>query len=302
MTAAADMKEWPVSEAVVIVLVIAVILIGVRLAMLRSRGGGGFAAYLSSLKWPDNWKDFLDLLSKTAVALIAALISYFFYDVSKALEDRRADIDFYLKNIPQDTSDKNWAMKLNILSGYCYEKRDSTRIPNKAVLDNMCRQLSAVTQKLQQDEADQKASASGSKHGSDSSAAPPPPVKLDSSEIKTQTVLLPAAEAGGQDADTGNWFAVVASVPLANQASLPGLVDQIKSRSNGWDVCVYQTMISNSYAITSGPRKSEADAKARARQFRINGWVPDAFAQPDRQWKFFAVPGSHESGAGYCGP
>ncbi len=290
---------------VISVLVVAALLIGLQLALvLLRRPDGSLWSYLSGLKWPDNWKDFLDLLSKTAVAIIGVLISYFFYDVSKALEDRRTDIDFYLKNIPPDITDTNWAMKLNILSGYCYEKRDKTTTQEKTVIGNMCVQLSGLTKKLQAEDAAQKAAPTGhEKDGHPTLVAPPAPVKLDSPDIKTQNTLLPAAEAGDALTDSDKWFSVVASVPLANADSLPGLVDQIKSFSTGLDVCVYKTVVSNSYAITSGGRKSEADAKARARVFRLNGWVPDAFAQPDRQWKFYPVPKTtNESSNSFCGP
>jgi hypothetical protein len=104
----------------------------------------------------------------------------------------------------------------------------------------------------------------------------------------TQNFALAASESAGP-ASGDRWYAVVASVPL----SQPGAVHQLAADLNqrlqkaglpANDVHVYRTRVSNSFAITSGREKSEADAKARVRMLRQSGQVPDAFAQPNRGW------------------
>ncbi len=110
----------------------------------------------------------------------------------------------------------------------------------------------------------------------------------NSDAATSQNAGVAASEASEPAGVAANWYAVVASVPLAQAASVPQLVASlnIKLKQGGAfnDIHVYCTRISRSIALTSGREKSEAQAKGRARLLRNLGLINDAFAQPDRNW------------------
>jgi len=86
----------------------------------------------------------------------------------------------------------------------------------------------------------------------------------------------------------GRWFAVVATV--STQPEAERLVHELEAREppelrDGSSLSLYKTKISNSFAITVGRDLSKAEALRRTRVARDSGWVPDAFAQRDREWQ-----------------
>jgi hypothetical protein len=114
-----------------------------------------------------------------------------------------------------------------------------------------------------------------------------PKAFLNSATAAAQNAGVAAAEAA-RPAASGRWFAVVGTLPRSAPGAVHDLAAQLNARLLGaglpdGDVHVYRTRISNSFALTSGADKTEAEARARAKMLRRAGFS-DAFAQPDREW------------------
>jgi hypothetical protein len=98
--------------------------------------------------------------------------------------------------------------------------------------------------------------------------------------------LEEATSAGG----TGQWFAVLASLPGNNEAaakaSANAMWQQWKSKGGGEiPIKLYRTKISNNFAIVAGtaaPQDRASDLVRKAKQWGVAG---DAFAQQDKAWK-----------------
>lgn len=91
---------------------------------------------------------------------------------------------------------------------------------------------------------------------------------------------------------TGQWFAVLASLPGNNEAAAKARANAMQQQwqSKGGEVPIklYKTRISNNFAIVAGdaaPQDKAADRVRKAKQWGVAG---DAFAQQDKEWT--AVP------------
>ncbi|HVZ29962.1 MAG TPA: hypothetical protein VG839_06180 [Asticcacaulis sp.] len=271
--------------------------------------GVNFSKYFGSLKWPDNWKDFVDLLSKTVVASVSAIVGVIVWEIShiqeaetkkraateaershqldeiqqtidnhrQSMTEGRETITLFLTYMPKDSSDPQLSLKLNTLNSYCQTADNSDTI---SIF--VCKQVSDFSSTLA-GETKQKA-AEVAQNGSAENY-------ITSNSGAAQTAALAGTESNGGAIDpSAQWFAVMASVPLSQASALPSLLRSFNARLGKAgmpeDARVYKTKISSSYAITSGDLKSQALAVARARALRQAGVVPDAFAQPDREWVF----------------
>jgi hypothetical protein len=117
------------------------------------------------------------------------------------------------------------------------------------------------------------------------------------SRVKMKTKLQESLKKGTSSVDSlvedGRWFTVVATVSTQREAER--LVHDLEASappelSKASSLSVYRTKISNSFAITVGQDLSKSEALRRTRIARDSGWVPDAFAQRDREWQSVKEP------------
>jgi hypothetical protein len=117
------------------------------------------------------------------------------------------------------------------------------------------------------------------------------------SRVRMKPKLQESLQKGISSVDSlpgdGRWFAVVATV--STQPEAERLVHDLEATeppelSKSSPLSLYNTKISNSFAITLGQDLSKAEALRRTRMARDSGWVPDAFAQRDREWQAITVP------------
>lgn len=264
----------------------------------------GLSGYFRALATPRSWNDFADLLSKTLFAAMSAIIALTIWVYSNTqerlnaalelqaqrhaseikavrenLSDRRDTINLFLQFLPQDQSDPQFQLKLQTLSSYCSEESSAGR-PNR-VSNVLCESVGRLGDGFAaRTQADASSAAAAASRGN-------PASYVNSSVANAQLVALAASESG-VPATAGHWFAVVASIPLEQRDAVPAIARSLNERLRAGgmpaDVQVFRTQISRSFAITSGPEKTEALARARVRALRQAGLVPDAFAQPDRGW------------------
>jgi hypothetical protein len=270
--------------------------------------------FFRSLTAPNSWLDLVDLLSKTAFAAAAALITmgvWIYKDqqdkadkqAAAAVEkektqfdqrlrllsqtttesaDKRQNIELFLNVLPKDASDPDWRLKTQSLSAYCVEqsKAVSTRPP---LLSMLC---DANAQKTVEFTAGETAKPTTTQTDAGTTY-------LRSSVATAQVAKLAAVEAAVTGPPSPHWYAVVASVPLNQPNAAADLARSLNTQlavvTGTCDVRVFKTRISNSFAITSGADKNEADAKARVALIKGSGLVPDAFAQPDKGWVMATV-------------
>jgi len=84
------------------------------------------------------------------------------------------------------------------------------------------------------------------------------------------------------------WFAVLAS-PATEQEAIQvasGMAAKAPADLKRYPLELYRTKISKLYAITVGREASRADAFKITRAAKDSGWVPDAFAQKNREWEW----------------
>jgi hypothetical protein len=265
---------------------------------------------IANLSGPKNWNDVADLLSKTVFAAASALIAFGVWAYSdyreslqkeldrqqkrhelqltqarEGLSDRRDVINLFLQFMPKDFSDPQISLKVDTLSSYCSETdRLGRRSRVEGVLcENVGRFGVDYAARTRASASSAATSAARTDRGQD---------YLDSPAAAAQSVALAASEAAAP-VETQRWYAVIASVPLEQEQAVPAIARELQARMAGRgmpsSVRIYRTKISNSFALTSGGEKSEEDAKGRARALRRFGIVPDAFAQPDREWSEAAI-------------
>jgi len=273
--------------------------------------------YLKTLSGPTTWLDFVDLVSKTVVAAGAAAISVGVWlykdqqdkadqvaaahaeqqktDFDRRLRlltlatsesaDKRQSIELFLNVLPKSAEDPDWRIKTQSLSAYCTEQtKDLGKDKRPPLLTMLC---------------DANAKKTAEFAANDTAKPTPAQTSAGTSYLRSpiataQVSKLAAIEAAGAAAPSKNWYAVVASVPI-NQPQVASalarsLNKQLAAATSTCDVYVFKTKISNSFAITSGPAKSEEDARRRVDVIRASGLVPDAFAQPDKGWTSAEIP------------
>jgi hypothetical protein len=267
--------------------------------------------YISKLRWPDNWVDFVDLISKTIVAAAAALIAagvWLYKQEQEAAEkalsakadaqkvdfdrrlrllsesmsenaDKRQNIELFLNVLPKDVNDQEWRLKTQSLSAYCVEQSKGLGAGQRPpLLAMLCDANAQRTVEF----------ASTVTLGVTTADASNAAVYVQSPTATAQVSKLAAVEAASSGSSSDKWYAVVASIPITQPNAAAELAKSLNRElaavTRTCDVRIYQTRISHSFAITSGGEKSEADAKARVNLIRGAGAVADAFAQPDRGW------------------
>lgn len=107
-----------------------------------------------------------------------------------------------------------------------------------------------------------------------------------SASIRLAAAKLPAeAEEPPVQAQPAGWFAVVGSYTI-DAAGLAGAAEQ-QRRAQAAGICteLWQTRISNNYAVVVGSRSDRRSAGINAERARKAGLAADAFAQPDRGWE-----------------
>ena len=279
----------------------------------------GMRTYIAGLARPVSWNDLADFLSKTVFAAAAATVALVAScqsearseaqrlvaaaekklseqaaqfaadkkDLREALSSRRDEITLFLDYMQRRRSDPQWSVKLPVLSSYCSE--DQRFEITHAVSKVLCQQVSRAGDAAAADNKD-----GASELAAEAARTGDPGRYLNSTIAETQNSALAASESAVA-ATSDRWFAVVASVP-GNQ---PEVAARLAKELNGRlqraglppkNASVYRTRISNSFAITSGRDKTEAEAKARARMLRQSDAVPDAFAQRDRGWTRLTDP------------
>jgi hypothetical protein len=279
--------------------------------------------YLKQLKWPEDWKDFVDLFSKTVVAGMSTVIAvgiWWYAQHQQALaeaqkeqaaaldkmaqkqqrdfdnnlallratltenSDKRDNITLFLDVLPKDGADPLQKLKTDSLTAYCNDEMSNANSRPGALLSLLCKaNADKVSSLAQQQRADADQAARTAVSSGDAGAY------VNSSAAATQVAGLAAVEAATDATDSkGQWFAVLASLPLTQvdeaMAVAKSLNAKIGAVVGACDIHIYETKISRSFAITSGGPKAEAAAKARARLVRQSGLVADAFAQPNRDW------------------
>jgi hypothetical protein len=261
--------------------------------------------YITSLSGPKNWNDFADLLSKTVVAAASAIVAtgiWLYSDYQERLDrklaqqeerhvaelksareglsDRRDVISLFLQFMPRDDSDPQLDLKLQALSSYCSE---DTRVnQSNRVVAVLCESVGRLGISYAARTSGAAATAATAAAQTNNAEA-----YLSSKAAGAQIVALAASESA-EPRSSGKWFAVIASVPLSETAAVPrvarALNERLRRGGMPADVHIFRTVVSQSYALTSGGGKTEADAKARVRALRRTSLIPDAFAQPDRDW------------------
>jgi hypothetical protein len=79
------------------------------------------------------------------------------------------------------------------------------------------------------------------------------------------------------------WFAVIASYPL-NEQGHSLAVARMRAASALGCVSVWQTKVSQHYAVVVGGKLNRPNALANAQRARRQGIAPDAFTQANREW------------------
>jgi len=111
------------------------------------------------------------------------------------------------------------------------------------------------------------------------------------SQVQMTKSLQESLKKGTSSVDSSSvdssWFAVIASVSTLQEAE--SLANDLRKNEpaelKGVQLGIYETKISKSYAVTVGRDTSRAEAFERTRIARKSGWVPDAFAQKNREWE-----------------
>ena len=87
---------------------------------------------------------------------------------------------------------------------------------------------------------------------------------------------------------SANWFTVLASLPVDDEASAKEIanrfLENVESKYQSGQIQLYRTKISNSFAVVlNGPsnRTTAIEAASKARRVEL---AKDAFAQQDRDW------------------
>lgn len=306
-----------------------------------ARVPGRLRTYLKRLQPPDNWLDFTDLVSKTIVALCAALIAGGLWvyndhksavaaaeqDYAAKLQEQRAEsaegrdtIDLFLKFMPE-AQDPKATFKLNTLSSYCNDvakaqtaadrgaapghgwnwfglvhkaaqpSKPSAPNPEAASIPVYASSVTGVLCQAVADRGQTQLGASAENAADAAKAAAKNNNGLgyaNSPAATSQNAAVAASEAAEPAGAAAKWFAVVATLPLSQAASVPQIVNSlnIKLGQGGAfaDVHIYCTRISRTIALTSGKEKTPDQAKGRVRLLRNLGLVSDAFAQPNRNW------------------
>lgn len=247
--------------------------------------------YLSGLTKPTSWLDLADLLGKTVFALAAAIIAagvWLYKDQQERADktaaaataesaDKRQNIELFLNVLPKEANDPDWRIKTQSLAAYCVEQ-SKTADQRPPLLSMLCDANAKKTVEFAARETAKptlKETEAGTTY-------------LQSSVATAQVAKLAAVEAAAAGSPSRTWYAVVASVPLSQPNVAADLARSLNAQlavvTNTCDVRVFRTRISNSFAITSGGEKNEADAKARVALIKGSGLVPDAFSQPDKGW------------------
>jgi hypothetical protein len=266
--------------------------------------------YLSRLTWPDNWTDFADLVSKTVVALVSAFLGaaiWWYTHQETALADARKDaehqaeqkfdaklkliqeqlsqnsddrdnITLFIQVLPKDDSDPLWEKKGQFLTTYCFGARPSL------LMHTLCSANAEQHLRIAS-----KSEGAASKEATAAVTSKNPAAYASAPAAGAQVSALAAVEATDlSQPSSSKWYAVIATVPIpqleAATAVAKALNDKVGAVVGACDVHIYQTKISNNYAITSGGPKTEVDAKHRVTLIRGSGIANDAFAQPDRGW------------------
>jgi len=206
----------------------------------------------------------------------------------ETLSNRRDEISLFLDYMPTDSRDPQWNLKFSVLNSYCSEDAAAGGKVGRVLcleIQKKGRELAASTDSAAARLAEQAA------HSGDAN-------RYVASDLNAkQGLALTAAESATPPVGS-KWYAVIATVPLSQRLALTSLIADLdmKLQKAGLppnDVHVFRTQISNSYAITSGLAKKETDAKQRARMLQRSGMVPDAFAQPDRNWQLADADTGH---------
>lgn len=116
------------------------------------------------------------------------------------------------------------------------------------------------------------------------------------SQVKMSRQFQESLKKGISSVDTSpvedRWFAVVATAETQPEAEsiAKGLKAREPADLKQFALFLYKTKISNSFALTVGDDGSKSEALQRARIARNSGWVPDAFAQKNRDWQLIKDP------------
>ena len=246
---------------------------------------------------PDNWKDAIDILSKTLIAGIVGLFTLLYQtqadekkqevavietilqqkrdkanQIHEAREDRRSTHKFFIDGLPTDFSSESASVKFYILNAFCGDKDTASDTVVRAGCDHLPRPTISSSERAAT--ARQIATA--------------PDEYLRSTDATRANIVVAAAEASDSETIGPNWFAVVGTVPLSDSVGLDRLKTTITKRlaAAKLDITVktYRTKVSHSFALTLGDGTTRDEALRRVAEARSSGVVSDAFAQPDRQW------------------
>lgn len=106
-----------------------------------------------------------------------------------------------------------------------------------------------------------------------------------SATLAKATSRLPASKAASVTAPSSQWFAVIGSYPVNEAGLREARQKAAEVMRQGQCTEVWQTVVSNNYAVVLDGALDEASARKAAADARTSGIASDAFAQPDRNWR-----------------